>query len=31
MTKSCQCGFNADGKSYCPIDFGKRKIWNLIN
>jgi len=31
ITKSCQCGFNADGKSYCPIDFGKRKICYLIN
>lgn len=26
VIKSCQCGFNADGKSYCPIDFGKRNF-----
>ena len=27
LTYSCDCGFNADGKSYCPVDFSKRKIY----
>jgi len=25
LRKNCQCGFNANGNSYCPIDFGTRK------
>ena len=26
LKKNCNCGYNADGKSYCPVDFSKRKI-----
>lgn len=26
ITKACDCGFNAKGNSYCPIDFGKRNV-----
>lgn len=25
LALDCDCGFNADGKSYCPVDFSKRK------
>jgi len=35
FTQKCDCGYNAAGKSYCPIDFSKRKkiflLYLLIN
>lgn len=31
LTKGCQCGFNSEGKAYCPIDFSKRKFFFFLN
>lgn len=30
IARACECGYNANGNSYCPIEFGKRIIYNII-